>query len=243
MVAEDFRERVRPAYRINHAAGCIEDASGQQEQQRRQRQPVRQRHRGYDPEPAGRGVNKNAQPTGRARPGELEDHARQRDGPDHAQQAQPPGLVQGQQAERRVAAGDKDKDHRVVQPLEQRAHPPAPRDRVVDRAGAVEHDQADGEDGAARNSPWRLSKKHQEHQAGHRQAGRGQVEVTSQQRPPLLCPHTAVFSTRPRNSRTVARYASGSSACAECELFSKIRSSEFGMPLRSVSWHDAPISS
>jgi len=64
--------------------------------------------------------------------------------PDDAEQRPAPGAGQGDQAERRVAAGDQEVDRQVIELAHDHFRPPA--QAVVQRRDAVEQDQAEAVD-------------------------------------------------------------------------------------------------
>ena len=109
----------RQLQRIDHTADRIDDASGEQPGELRGTQGVQQLWQREDAQPSHRDVEDGRDPLRTIDPEELQDAAQKGDAPDDRQHRQTAPFSQREQADRRIAAGDEDEDHHVVDLLAQ----------------------------------------------------------------------------------------------------------------------------
>ncbi len=144
--AERVRPRVRPLAGVDDRAGAVEQAAGGEQDDGCHVERADELRRRDDGEPAEREVAAGDERARRVDPAQRERDAGQRAAPGAEQQHPGDGPVEDDQRDRRVAGGDEDEDHAVVDAPQQRLEAPRPGPAVVERRAAEEGDEADAVD-------------------------------------------------------------------------------------------------
>ena len=181
--AEDARPRVGPLARVDDGAGRVEQPAGQ-EQGRRRRAGLAEDlgQRDHD-HPADADVGQRDGQPRRVDPRDAERDAEQRAGPDADQDDRAARRLEHERGDRRVAGGDEDEDHGVVDAAQDRLPARGGRPAVVDGARDEEGVQADAVDRGRQRAACPAGAKRDEQRGGReREPDRVLMEPAAQRR-------------------------------------------------------------
>ena len=136
---------------VNNTTDRINDAAGQKPSKTGSGKGVKNGQKGQDTEPPHADIQYRRYPFGTGNPAGLEDNAQKRNTPYADAEGVAQTVVKGDQADRRIASGDHDKDHHVVEFAKPAVYLLGGIYGMVNGAGCIEKDHGQYENGQSKH--------------------------------------------------------------------------------------------